>query len=149
VVAGEATTLPGPAERPLDHPPPRLHGEAVLVGLWPDQFDGDRSGRSDARPGGGAVRVAQRDRGPRATRRSESRDPAVAAVQVGGGGGGEQEAAVRVHQGMALAVDNVLGGIVAASSCIAHTARVRGLSIHHHRGGRGAMFVDARDQSTA
>jgi site-specific DNA recombinase len=44
----------------FDHPAAGLHREAALAELWADEFDADRRGVSDARPGVGAISVAQR-----------------------------------------------------------------------------------------
>ena len=109
-----------------------------LAGLGADEFDADLRGACDARPGVGAVSVAQREEGPRAARGLQQRDPAVAVVQVGGRYGREQEAAIRVHQGVALSPDHALGCVVAASPGNAGPARAGRLRIQHRSRGRGA-----------
>jgi hypothetical protein len=80
VVAGETAAPSGPGESSLDHPTARLHGEAALPGLRPDEFDADWRGARDARSGIGAISVAQRDERPGTPRGEQQRDPAVAVV---------------------------------------------------------------------
>jgi hypothetical protein len=62
----------------------------------------------------------------------------MAVVQVGGRDGGEQQAPVGVHQRMALATDNPLGGVIAAAASHPDPAGSRGLRVHHGAGWRGS-----------
>ena len=48
VVSGEPTAAGEPTERVLDHPAARLHGEALLILLRPDDPHRDGSGSADA-----------------------------------------------------------------------------------------------------
>lgn len=50
--------------------------------------------------------------------------------------GGQQQAPVRVHEGVPLAPDHAPGRVVASLACHAHRARPRGLCVHHGRAGR-------------
>ena len=64
MVACEAAASCGPGKGSLNHPAPRLHGEAALPWLRADKFDADRCRLRDARSGIGAICIAQRDERP-------------------------------------------------------------------------------------
>jgi site-specific DNA recombinase len=98
----------------FDHPAARLHGEAALSWLRPDEFNADGRGVRDARARIGAIRVAQRDERPWTARDAQQRHAVMAVMQVGGRDCGQQQAPIGVHESMALASHHALGGVVAA-----------------------------------
>ena len=85
----------------------------------------------------GAIGVAQGDEGSGAARGLQQRDASVAIVQVGRQDGSQQQAAISVHQRVALAPDHTFRWVVAAPPSNAGAARASGLGMHHRSRGRG------------
>lgn len=141
MVASQPAAATGPAERPLDHPPPRMHGEALLAGRCAHNRHRDRRGRANALACIGLVGKGLREKGPGTARGAQESNPAMAVMQAGGRDGGEEHASVCIGHDMALAANHTASRVEAALACDAYPARARRLRVEH--GSCGACFTSS------
>ena len=80
-----------------------MHGEADLIGVLPDDLDGNGGGGGDALGRIGAVRKGGLDEGPEAAGDLQERAGPVAVLNVGRMGEEQQRPPIGIHQRVALA----------------------------------------------
>ena len=124
-----------PGEEALDDPPPGLNGEADLIGLAPDDLDGDAGGGRDTRALVASVREDLLDEGERAARGGQQRARPIAILHAGGMGEEDEATPVGIDEGVALATHDLLAGVVATGPT--GFVRFHALAVDDAGAGRG------------
>ncbi len=102
-VLREAPVSVDPGEEAFDHPTPWQDDEADLIGLFPDDFDGDAGGRGHPLVIVSAIGPDELDEWKQGAGHLKQRPAAVTVLNVGGMGFHEQRPPVGVDERMALA----------------------------------------------